>query len=177
MLDVSVSYSRYRFLGPEFLTYLWYLTESDPDAVTTASDGKVSLALGRSIVLENRRRDDVERVTIKGDEAQMDEAMLALKKGAVVTQMHLNLEIGEMTWSFSVRGEDLAVTGLKTPPGAPLESPDELEAAILDKAALCEKPLELVDGLFQRFIRLRVSDAWHGEVIPAMRRWLDKTPG
>lgn len=29
MLDVSVSYDRYKFLGYEFLTWLWFLIEKD----------------------------------------------------------------------------------------------------------------------------------------------------
>jgi hypothetical protein len=29
MLDVSVSYNRYKFLGHEFLTWLWFLMEKN----------------------------------------------------------------------------------------------------------------------------------------------------
>ena len=31
MLDLAVAYNRYRFLGDEFLTWLWYTIENDPD--------------------------------------------------------------------------------------------------------------------------------------------------
>ncbi len=31
MLDVAVAYSRYQFLGEEFLTWLWFVIENNQD--------------------------------------------------------------------------------------------------------------------------------------------------
>ena len=30
MLDVAVAYNRFKFLGDEFLTWLWFIIEQDP---------------------------------------------------------------------------------------------------------------------------------------------------
>ena len=66
MLDVAVSYNRYKFLGYEFLVWLWFMIEKDPDAVNRMIGGSGRLQIGNRIVLENRYgQDSKETVTIK----------------------------------------------------------------------------------------------------------------
>lgn len=173
MLDVTVSIKRYSFLGPEFLTWLWWMSETAPEQISKIAEEPAEIFVGNKIVLEKSRRDDVERITIKGDEAQMDEGVLALKKGALVKDVNLVLEIGEQRWTFNVNGETFALSGLKTPPTAPVRIVDEMEGAILEKASLCEKPLEIMHKLFKRFIGLRVSESWKDEVL-GVRKWISE---
>ena len=96
MLDVAVAFSRYRFLGPEFLTWLWYAIEREPDVIKAAAMSRGSLTVGNRIVLENRLDQPAERVTISGENADLGEGMLALKKGALVP-MHSH-ESEQMTY-------------------------------------------------------------------------------
>ncbi len=172
MLDVSVSYNRYKFLGAEFLTWLWYITEQDHNAIKLSGVSQGVVSIGNRIVLENNRSDSVEQITIKGDNADLGEGMLALRKGALVTEINLTYSLNEQEWSFSLKGESLSLTGLKTPPSAPVENADELEGAVLEKIALGEDAIHLLDSLFNAFIKLRVSDDWHMKVVPKMRNWI-----
>ena len=94
MLDVSVAYNRYKFLGYEFLTWLWFTMETDREKLTKIDPELVSLDIGNKIVLENRINDAVESITIKGDDADLKEGFLALKKGTVVTEIHLSYKSG-----------------------------------------------------------------------------------
>jgi len=55
MLDVAVAYNRFKFLGDEFLTWLWFIIENDPKYLKKFSPDLLSLEIGNRIVLENRR--------------------------------------------------------------------------------------------------------------------------
>lgn len=169
MLDVSVSYRRFAFLGHEFLTWLWYGAETE--SLPLPKDGAF-LAVGNRIVLENRRKNSVEKISIKGDEADLTEGMLALKKGALVTEMSLSYTEGDEKWAFNLTGESLAVTGLKPPATGKAEKEEDLEGAILEKAALVETVVTLVDHLFGAFMTLRLDPAWERETLASVRNWI-----
>ena len=172
MLDVAVAFSRYRFLGAEFLTWLWYAIETEPDAIKAAAMGRGVLTVGDRIVLENSLDQPAERVTISGENADLGEGMLALKKGALVAELRLHYTAGDQEWRFSLKGDTLALMGLKTPRSAPVESPDEVEGAVVEKVGLCGEVVRLLDSLFLRFIKLRVSERWREEAVPGMKAWI-----
>lgn len=172
MLDVAVAYNRYRFLGQEFLTWVWYAVETAPDLLRRIDPELSSLEIGNRLVVENHRRQTTETVSIRGDEAGMEEGILALGKGALVAEMNLVYRSGEQTWHFSVKGESLHITGLKVPETGPLETLDDVEAAVIDKAHLCRRIVALVHSLFHHFIHLRLGRQWNEETLPAMRAWV-----
>ena len=172
MLDVSLSYNRYKFLGYEFLTWLWFVIEKDFDTVRRLEQELISLELGDRIVLENRRNDAVESITIKGDDAGLEEGILALRKGALVTDLNLSFKAGDQEWRFTVKAESLNILSLKPPHTGSLESQEDLEGAVLEKAYLYDKAIRLTDNLFKHFIKLRVSDDWSKKVVPLVRQWI-----
>ena len=175
MLDVSVSYERYRFLGPEFLTWLWYGCEEDREGLRVSNRQSLALSVGNCVVIQKSGDGGAEEVRVRGETADFDEAMLAIRKGGLVTEIHLQCSRGEQVWRFTLKGENLAMLGLRTPPLAPPEEADEIEGAVLEKVALCEEAVNLVEALFQRFIRLRISPAWRREVVPKMRAWVGRS--
>jgi hypothetical protein len=132
MLDVAVAYNRFKFLGDEFLTWLWFVIEQEPAIFKKMDPDLTSFEIGNRIVLEKRKKESVERITIKGENANFEEGMLALKKGALVAELNLVWRTTEQKWQFTLKGESLNLSGFKTPQIAPLESPDDLEGAILD---------------------------------------------
>jgi len=172
MLDVSVSYNRYKFLGHEYLTWLWFVIESQQEKIASATQNAATLNLGNRVVLENRKKDTVESITIKGDEAGLEEGMLALRKGAVVTELNLLLRTGDQDWRFTVKGESLHMVGLKCPKTGTMESEEDLEGAVLEKVHLCEQAIQAMDKIFKLFIGLRVSDDWNKKIVPRMKKWI-----
>jgi len=172
MLDVAVSYNRYKFLGYEYLTWLWFAIEKNQDEITKLEQEPVSLEIGNRIVLVNKQKDMVESITIKGDNAGLEEGILALKKGAVVTELNLSYKTGDQEWRFTVKAESLHVAGLKCPQTGSVESQEDLEGAVLEKVYLYEKAFQLTDNLFKQFITLRVSEDWDKRVVPLIRQWI-----
>jgi hypothetical protein len=172
MLDVAVSFNRYKFLGHEFLTWLWFLMEKEPAALKRLDPDLVSLEIGNRIVLENRVNESVESITIEGDDAGLEEGILALQKGAVVTEMNLSYQSGELKWTFTLKGESFNVSSLKPPDTGPVESDGDIAGAVLEKAFLYEKVMALIDTMFNHFVRLRVSDDWNTGVVSPMKEWI-----
>jgi hypothetical protein len=121
MLDIATAYNKYSFLGNEFLTWLWFMIETGQD-ITQAIKSKdlVTIEIGNALVLENALGDNAkEKITIKGDQAGLEEGTTALKKGARVTEMNLICKLGdEETYQFTIKGESFNITGLKTPAAA-----------------------------------------------------------
>ena len=172
MLDVAVSYNRYKFLGYEYLTWLWFVIEKNQDKIGEPDREPVSLEIGNRIVLENKQKDAVESITIKGDDAGLEEGILALRKGAVVTELNLSYKTGDQEWRFTIKAESLHTAGLKCPQTGPVDSEEDVEGAVLEKVYLYDKAIQLTDNLFKQFITSRVSEDWDKKVVPLMRQWI-----
>lgn len=171
MLDVAVSYNRYKFIGQEFLTWLWFVIETEP--VSDKETG--SLEIGNRVVLENRRADGVETISITGDEAGLEEGKLALCKGALISEVNLCYRAQEQEWRFTLKGESLSFFSLKCPEHSRVDHREDLEAAVLEKAYALEKAVEVLDRFFRRFICLRISPEWQKKTVPEMKKWIERS--
>ncbi len=174
MLDIAVAYNQYKFMGHEFLTWLWYAIDSGQDDHFKDNTGvPYSFTIGNRIVCENIVEENtVESVTIKGDNAGLEEGLTALKKGSVVTEISLTLYYLEQTWDFNLKGENLHLTGLKHPETEKIQKKEDMEGALLEKIYLYGKAAELVDSAFLSFLKLRLSESWADE-LHRIRGWID----
>ena len=172
MLDISIAYNRYKFLGNEFLTWLWFIIEKEPGRIAFPDKEPVSLETGNRIVLVKKIDDVDESVTIKGDDAGLEEGMLALGKGSVVTELNLLLKSNNQKWQFTIKGENLNVSGIKSPETGPVESKGDIEGVVIEKAYLYEKIFLILDNLFKNFIKLRLSSEWNHNILPLMKKWI-----
>ena len=172
MLDVAVAYNHYQFLGEEFLTWLWYVIEKDQDLIKNFDKDFVALEIGNRMVFENRRKESGERITIKGDGASLEEGILTLKKGALVTELNVVYKSVELTWQFTLKGESLNVSSLNLPSTDVPESEEDLEGFVLEKIFLHDKILNLLENIFTHFIKLRLSNRWQNKMLPNIRNWI-----
>jgi hypothetical protein len=172
MLDLSVAYSRYRFLGDEFLTWVWYHVETKQDVFRSADPDCTALEIGNRVVLENRRSKSTERISIRGDEAGLEEGRLALKKGALVSELSLVFKTGEHQWSFSIKGESLSISSLKTPGASLPQSQEEMEIFLIDRTGQLNKMILFVQNLYKIFIQARVAGSWASKAAPSMGKWI-----
>jgi hypothetical protein len=172
MLDVAVAYNRYQFLGEEFLTWLWYVIEKDQNLIKNFDNDFVALEIGNRIVFENRRKESGERITIKGDGASLEEGILALKKGALVTELNVVYKSAELTWQFTLKGESLNFSSLNLPSTGLPESDEDLEGFVLEKIFLYDKILKFLENIFMHFVNLRLSNRWQSKMVPKIRNWI-----
>jgi len=171
-MDLAVAYNRYRFLGDEFLTWLWFLIETDQNAFKAIDPDCSALEIGNRIVLENRKTKSVERITIKGDDAGLEEGRLALKKGALLTELSLIFKTGEYQWEFCIKGESLNLSNLKTPGPTLPQSPEEMEGFLLDRTGQIDKILNFIEIIFKTFVCARVSNKWSTKIVPSVKKWI-----
>ncbi|RPH52159.1 MAG: hypothetical protein EHM85_03860 [Desulfobacteraceae bacterium] len=171
MLDVSLTYYRYGFLGGEFLTWLWfYIVNNDQNELF--DNKKVFLEIGNKIVLERKANDAVEKVTINGKDAGLEEGIISLKKGAVVKELNLLYRKEDKEWSFTITGESLGISNLKVPDIGFIESKKDVAGFVVEKVFLYDSLYQLTDGLYKKFIKLRVSNGWV-TVVSDMNKWIN----
>ena len=174
MLDIATGYNKYKFLGNDFLTWIWYLVENNINIkeLINSEYQSIVLEIGNSIVLENSLGDKLkEKISIKGDEAGLEEGKTALKKGGVVTNINLILSIDAEEYRFSIKGESINISGFKTP-SFKSEKNEELEGAILEKAYFTEKIYTFIDTLFNKFIEKKSSDSFKNKDIHEIKKWI-----
>ena len=172
MMDVAIAYDKYKFIGYEFLTWLWFVIESDHEYLNRIQPELLALDVGNRLVLENRKTGTVETITIKGDDAGLEEARLSLKKGGLVSEMNLSYRAGDQKWQFTVKGESFHISTLKIPETGPVESDEDWEGGVLERIYLYEKAITLVRELYKGFIRLRIQNEWSNRVVPQMKTWI-----
>ena len=172
MLDVAIAYNRFKFIGNEFLTWLWFTIDTNQHFFKTVDETLTSLYLGNRIVLENSVNDASEIITIKGDDAGLEEGLLSLRKGAVVIEMNLSYKTENQEWKFTLKGESLSFSGLKVPETGPVETKSDIEGMVLEKAYLYEKAIDLVNRLYHVFLKLRSSREWNQKIVPDIKKWI-----
>ena len=173
MIDIATAYNKYKFLGYEFLTWLWFILENAPEKAAVPGQMIRTAQIGNRVILENPQLDRTERITAKGDSTNFDTGMLSLRQGALVTEMSLLLKGDGHEWHLVIKGENLSIANLKTPSTAPVESAGDVENAVLEKAFLVEQALMWMDRLFRTFIKDRISLSWKQRTIPAIRDWIN----
>ncbi len=174
MLDIATAYNKYKFLGNDYLTWIWFLIETDQNISSLInSKNAVTLEVGNSIVLENKLGDkSKEKITIKGDQAGLEEGTTALKKGAWVTQINLICKINEDEFKFSIKGESLNITGFKPPKTELSKKEDEIEGLVLEKSFFCFQIFEVLDTLFLNYLEQRISDDWNSKGLQDIKNWI-----
>jgi hypothetical protein len=147
------------FLGPEFLTWLWWRAAEAPRFVH-ADGTEVFVHFDEHLEFRGERsaaRRTVLRTGMPGGSA---EARAALRSGKTLVAARLLLVRGEEERRLTVRAEDLDLSGLKLPAseaGSPAERlEDGLEA--LDRAQ------DDLDLCFLTFLEVRCGTDWPAEV-------------
>ena len=174
MLDIATAYNKYKFLGNDYLTWIWFLIETDQN-ISSLLNSKdiVTLEVGNSIVLENKLGDkSMEKISIKGDQAGLEEGTTALKKGAYVTNINLVCKINEDEYRFTIKGESFNVSGLKTPKTDLSNKENEIEGLVLEKAFFCFNIFNVIDTLFLKYIEQRTADDWNIKGLQDIRSWI-----
>ena len=173
MLDVSLSYNKFRFIGNEFLTWILFLLNNKDKYHKIFQTDIASLSLGNKLIIENRQKNSSETVLIKGENANFKESMPAFKKGSLVSVINLIYSENEKKWQFTIKAESLAILNLKHPDIGFYESKEDLGGFVLDKTFHINKAVEYIDNLFMNFIKLRVSKNWALKVFPEIKNWIN----
>jgi len=163
-----------RFLGQEFLTWLWYQCELNSGLIQVKDFGTVEIWFEERMVLDSGRENQRQSVTCQGRDLSLAEARTALRQGKKVSQARLRLASADYEWRMTIKAESLEITGLSLP--RTLDPRDEnkadLAGRLLDRVALIQEITGFIDKLFAQFISIRLSDNWAEKELAGIRRWL-----
>jgi len=165
--------SKDTILGQEFLTWLWFQSDMAPGAFVDSEGQPFSVSMEKRIVVQGGEGDAKETATVTGVLSPLREARFGLGTGKKVKRALVRFECGEMAFQLTISAEDFSVGGFKTPKVEKPSEGDDPDAAILEKFYLMEVGLNLLDSLYDQFLKLRIADEWE-EVVQAIIAWVQR---
>ena len=144
------------FFGNEFLTWLWWMSETQGGGVDTKSVGSVDVMIDKVLDLDcvfgMTGRD-----TLKNDgPTHMPEARHALRSGKVPRKLGLTLD-GPAAYTLTLTGESLAVSSLTLPD---VEEADTPRVLFEERINLLRDFGQTIDALFDEFLKVRAGGQW-----------------
>lgn len=153
------------YLGPEFLTWLWWRGENNP--CFHHPDGtEVYVHFDEHLEFRGERSAARRTVLRAGMPGASMEARAALRSGKSLVAARILLARGEDELRFTLRAENLGISGLRlpTPEG------DTREDRLLACLEAQELFVEDLDLCFTTFLKVRCAPGWEAE-LAAVRAW------
>lgn len=162
------------FIGREFLTWLWFKSESTGGRVTLANGNSIEVLFLDRMTLSLPDATTPQTVTLKGEQSELREGLAALREGKKIEEARIAFKMGENDFTTVIKATWFSFGSFRTPPVLPTgeaEQDEGPDGAFLEKVWLVEEGLSLIDKLFSQFLALRVSDKWGRDELPAFLKW------
>lgn len=157
-----------RFLGNEFLLWLWFAGDVTGGRHELESGGEIEVSLESQLKLTDPLSAR-ESISMRGEDPfGSPEADQALKQGKLPAKVLLRLKQGETEWIASLNGPALALSGIKLP--ALLD--EAADDPLFERLRLLEQLDDLLHELYRQFLSVRLSPSWASELLPAMKSWV-----
>lgn len=166
-----------RFLGQEFLTWLWWKSEEHGGTVQVGGQ-YLTVVFEKHMLLEYGEAEYSERLVCSGLQTELREARTGLRTGKKLEQARIqiikddyeyNLTLGATF--FEYRNVRLPKTGGAESSSNPTE--EETEGMILERVHLYEELVRMINDLFRLFLEIRMSPGWQDE-LSKVRSWVHK---
>ena len=159
-----------RFLGSEFMMWLWFKSETHDGLMKIEDHGPVEVVYDDRLVLEAYLA-ETERNTLKGGApAYSEEAKVALRHGKRVSRAKLQVIKDGREWTFTFKADGMDYTSVKIPSVLSKEE----EEKFYERMYLLEELEDIMDKLYAEFLSIRLDDElWHDRMVPAMRDWVE----
>jgi hypothetical protein len=166
-----------RFLGQEFLTWLWYKSDERGGTIELPNAGDIQVVFEKHMLLEYGEGEALEKAICQGLHTELREARTGLITGKKLEQARIMLVLGEYEFHLTLKGSLFEFRSVKLPKTmAGVEEgddPEAVEGRLLDRAGLYETAVHTVDELFRLFLKVRVSPEWPEEM-ERVRTWINK---
>ncbi|HEY6728028.1 MAG TPA: hypothetical protein VI197_28660 [Polyangiaceae bacterium] len=157
-----------RFLGNEFLLWLWFAGDVTGGRHDLGERGEIEVSLESQLKLTDPLSAR-ESISMRGEDPfGSPEADQALKQGKLPAKVLFRLKQGETEWIASLDGPQLALSGIKLP--ALLD--EAADDPLFERLRLLEQLDDLLHELYRQFLNVRLSAHWKGELLPAMKNWV-----
>lgn len=168
-----------RFLGQEFLTWLWWKSEERGGSVALGDDGDITVVFEKHMLLESGEGDSSEKIICTGLQAELQEARTGLQMGKKLEQARIVIGHNNYEYSLTLAGSLMEFRNVRLPKteaadGEKGDNPEEIEGMILERIYLIEELTRLVTELFRIFLEIRVAEQWREE-LQKIRHWVEKS--
>lgn len=168
-----------RFVGQEFLTWLWFKSEERGGLVNIKESGDIVVVFEKHMLLEYGEGENNEKCICSGLQSELREARTGMKMGKKLEQARLQIIQGDYEFNFTLAAALMEFRNVKLPKTAGTEegrsdNAEETEGMILERIFLFEELVRLVNELLRVFIEVRTGDGWQEE-LRKMREWIHST--
>jgi hypothetical protein len=176
-MDLVDIISEKRFLGQEFLTWLWYKSEERGGSILLPGSGDIQLVFEKHMLLESGAGESLEKLICRGLQTELQEARTGLLMGKKLEQARIYLARGEYEWRLTFGATLFELRNISLPrtvsPNEEAADPFAWEARILERVGMCEEALHTIDELFRLFLQIRTSADWAQE-LARLKSWIAK---
>ncbi len=156
------------FIGPEFLTWLWYQAERHGKIIV--GEQEVEIEVLGPITLE-ALFGDAKASTLKGDNPVVaPEAGSALMEGKKLRKAKFGLAVGDEKYVFAVDGEQFSISGLSAPKTGKLPFDDMLNMRLGYLADFDE----LFHNMFEMYLTERLDENEWAKTSKDIQKWVSE---
>jgi len=168
-----------RFIGQEFLTWLWWKSEERGGSVALDGSGNlagdITVVFEKHLLLEYGEGESSEKCICSGLQSELKEGRTGLVMGKKLEQARIQLVRDDYEWNFTMAAGVMEFRNIKLPKTAAAqeggENPEEAEGRVLERVFLFEEMVRLVQALFRMFLEVRVGQGWKDELV-RIRKWV-----
>lgn len=158
-----------RFLGPEFLLWIWLHAAIVEETHALGKLGEWSIWLDGALALESVM-DPAEKVAVRGaSPATSPEAREAVRSYKFPSRARVTLRQDPRDFRFVLNASRFSISAGDIPAVLTEESDD----TFLDRMHLVDELLLLLDRLFANFLQFRLSPVWGEAWEPAIAAWTE----
>jgi recombination associated protein RdgC len=161
-----------RFLGSEFLLFIWLYGSIVEETISLGKLGDWSVWLDGTLALQSVF-DPAESVSVRGaSPATSPEAREAVKAYKFPSRARIVMRQDPRDFRFVLNAARFAISAADIPAVLTQETDD----AFLDRMHLVEELLTLLDRLFATFLQFRLAPVWIEAFEPAIAAWTAEQP-
>jgi hypothetical protein len=158
------------FLGQEFLTWLWFRADTRDATFELSDRRRLGVALDDYLAFAAADDDQTEQTLRRGLPTASAEAAAALRNGRVLRRAKLILAVGEATWTATLDGPTMTLSGVRGPDDSEAcESEAERNA---ERAGNCFALADIIAELYGHFLRDRLRRDYAATSGEAQARWM-----
>lgn len=166
-----------RWLGQEFLTWLWYKSEERGGSIELPERGDITVAFEKHMLLESGEGESLEKIVCSGLQAELKEARTGLQMGKKLEQARIIFGFDDFEYAVTLSGSLMEYRNTKFPKTEATEADgnnsEEMEGMILERIYLIEELSTTINQLFKMFLEIRLTEKWKEEV-RSIRTWIEK---
>ena len=176
-MDLVDIISEKRFLGQEFLTWLWYKSEERGGVIFLPGTGDIQLFFEKHMLLESGEGESLEKLICKGLQTELQEARTGLLMGKKLEQARIYLAKGDYEWRLTLGATLFEYRSVSLPKtvsaGEDAADPLAWEAKVLERIGMAEEVMHTMDELFHMFLMIRAGADWPQE-LTKLKHWIAK---